>query len=77
MTAPQNFSAYARASIPEVWILSRDDRRIESYTEPSEGTYSSVRHIGPADSIAPKAFPDVTLEVGQFFPNPKPRKSDK
>ena len=66
-------SAYARTGIPEVWILSRDDRRIESYTEPSEGTYSSVRHVRPTDTIAPQAFPDVTIEVGQFFPKPKPK----
>ena len=65
-------SAYARAGIPEFWIVSRDDRRIEAYTEPSEGTYSKVRHVGPGETIAPQAFPDVTLEVGQFFPNPKP-----
>ncbi len=68
-------SAYARAGIPEVWIVSREDRRIESYTEPSEGTYSSVRHIGPADTISPQAFPDITLEVGRFFPKPKPKAS--
>ena len=69
-------SAYARAGIPEVWIISRDDRRIESYTNPSEGTYSNIRHATPTDTIAPQAFPDVTLKVGQFFPNPKPRKAE-
>ena len=66
-------SAYARAGIPEVWIVSRQDRRIETYTSPTEGTYSNVRHAGPNDTIAPQAFPDVTLEVGQFFPQPKPK----
>lgn len=70
-------SAYARAGIPEFWIVSRDDRRIEAYTEPSEGTYSKVRHIGPGDTIAPQAFPDVTLEVGQFFPKSKPKQNNK
>ncbi len=68
-------SAYARAGIPEVWIVSRQDRRIEAYTSPSEGTYSNVRHAGPTETIAPQAFPDVTLEVGQFFPKLKPRKA--
>ena len=67
-------SAYARAGIPEVWIVSRQDRHIEAYTGPSEGTYSSVRHSSPTETIAPQAFPDVTLEVGQFFPPSKPRK---
>ena len=66
-------SAYARAGIPEVWIVSREDRRIESYTEPSEGTYAKVRYACPSEMIAPQAFPDVALEVGRFFPQPKPQ----
>ena len=68
-------SAYARAGIPEVWIVSRQDRRIEAYTSPSGGAYSNVIHAGPTETIAPQAFPDVTLEVGQFFPPSKPRKA--
>ena len=69
-------SAYARAGIPEVWIVSRQDRRIEAYTSPSEGTYSNVRRAGPNDTIAPQAFPDITLDVGPFFPHPKPQKTE-
>ena len=69
----RKLSAYARAGVQEVWIVSREDRRIEAYTEPSEGAYDNVRHAGPTDAIAPQAFPDVTLEVGQFFPKPKPK----
>ena len=66
-------SAYARAGIPEVWIVSRQDRRIEAYTSPSGGAYSNVIHASPTETIAPQAFPDVTLEVGQFFTQPKPK----
>ena len=71
----QKLSAYARAGITEVWIVSRQDRRIEAYTSPSEGVYSNVRHAGPTDTIAPQSFPDITLDIGQFFPEPKPQKS--
>ena len=56
-------SAYARAGIPEVWIVTRQNRRIEAYTEPESGTYATVRHAGSGASIAPLAFPDVVLEV--------------
>lgn len=69
----RKLSAYASAGIPEVWIVSREDRRIESYTEPSEGKYSGVRHAGPTNTITPQAFPDVALEVSQFFPKSKPK----
>ena len=69
----KKLSAYARAGIPEVWIVSREDRHIESYSEPSEGTYSKVKHTVPTETIAPQAFPDVALEVGRFFTQPKPK----
>ena len=58
-------SAYARAGIPEVWLVVRKERRIEAYTEPSEGGYANVRRVGADESIAPRAFPDVVLEVGK------------
>ena len=60
-------SAYARAGIPEVWIATRQDSRIEAYTEPVEGEYSSVRYAGPGESIAPQAFPEVVLEVDSLI----------
>ena len=60
-------SAYARAGIPEVWIATRQDIRIEAYTEPTEGEYSNVRYAGPGESIAPQAFPDVILEVDSLI----------
>ena len=60
-------SAYARAGIPEVWIATRQDRRIEAYTEPVEGEYSNVRYAAPGESIAPQAFPEVVLEVGSLI----------
>ena len=60
-------TAYARAGISEVWIVVRKERRIEAYTEPSGGGYANVRRVGRGQSIAPKAFPDVVLEVGKVI----------
>ena len=59
--------AYARAGIPEVWIVSRQDGRIEAYTEPTDAGYSNVRYAGPGESIAPQAFPEVVLEVDSLI----------
>ncbi len=58
---------YARAGIPEVWIDNRRNRRIEVYTEPTGNEYASVRYYGPGESIAPKAFPDIMLEVDRII----------
>ena len=60
-------AAYARAGIPEVWIVSRQDQRIEAYTEPSGGKYSNARHAGHGESIAPGALPDVVMEIDRVI----------
>ena len=61
-------AAYAAAGIPEVWIASRRDRRIESYTDPAGDAYATVRYYEPGESISPQAFPDVVLQVDQIIP---------
>jgi len=60
-------AAYARAGIPEVWIVNRPARRIESYSEPSGDQYAAVRHFGLGETVAPQAFPDVILEVDHII----------
>ncbi len=59
---------YARAGIPEVWIVNLRDRRVEVYTEPDGVGYNSVRYYGPGDSVAPLHFPDIALEVERIIP---------
>ena len=61
-------AAYARAGIPEVWIASRDDRRVETYREPVDGRYATVRHFAPGQCIGPQAFPDIELAVADIIP---------
>lgn len=60
-------SEYARAGIPEVWIVTRQDSRIEAYIEPIEGEYANVRYATPGESIAPQAFPEVVLKVDSLI----------
>ena len=56
-------SAYARAGIREVWIVTRQEQRIEAYTDPTDGRYTTVRYAGRGQSIAPDSFPDVVVEI--------------
>ena len=60
-------AAYARAGIPELWIVARAERRIEAYTDPTRDSYDAVRHFGPGETVAPQAFPDITLEVARII----------
>ena len=59
---------YARAGIPEVWIVNLQDRRVETYAEPEGDQYGSIRHYGPGESVAPLSFPDIALEVERVIP---------
>ena len=61
-------SRYAAAGIPEVWIANvLPARNVEAFHDPMDGVYQS-RRIVPADGrISPRAFPDVTLTVGDFL----------
>ena len=59
---------YARAGIPEVWIVNLRDRRLESYTDPTEDGYATVRYFEAGSSVAPLHFPDITLEIERIIP---------
>jgi len=58
---------YARAGIPEAWLVSLPDRWIEVYREPSALGYKSIRRAMPGETMSPLAFPDVSLDVGEIL----------
>lgn len=55
-------SAYARADIPEVWILNVRAEQLEVYRDPDGELYSSKSTLSKGQKAAPAAFPDVELE---------------
>ena len=61
-------AAYAAAGIPEVWIVNRPGRRIESYSDPAGDEYATVQYYGAGEKISPRAFLDVVLQVDQIIP---------
>jgi Uma2 family endonuclease len=54
---------YARAGIPEVWIVTRDPAVIEAHRSPREGVYTEMRTYLRGDTISPLALPDVKIRV--------------
>lgn len=60
-------AAYARAGIPEFWIVNRPSRRIESYADPTGDSYTTVRYFNPGETVAPLAFPDIAMDVNQVI----------
>jgi Uma2 family endonuclease len=58
---------YARAGVPEYWIVNLVDRVIERRSEPIGSAYATLRVFRPDENIAPLAFPDVSLRVREVF----------
>jgi Uma2 family endonuclease len=44
---------YARAGIPEVWLVALEDRYVEVYRRPSSDGYAEMRRYGPGETVAP------------------------
>ena len=54
---------YARAGIPEVWIVNLPERVVEVYSQPTETGFAQTRNFRPGDSLSPSAFSDVTIDT--------------
>lgn len=70
---------YARAGIPEYWILNLNDRLLEVYLRPVAVrgrlfgyAYESVTQYAETDSVSPLAAPDAMLLVADLLPRRRP-----
>lgn len=59
---------YARAGIPEYWLVDLDAGVVEVHREPSPDGYRGVTRHLPGEELAPLAFPDFGLQVDQILP---------
>ena len=55
---------YARARIPEVWIVDIQGDQLEVYRTPEGPRYTDVRMLSRGEIAASLAFPDVEVAVG-------------
>jgi hypothetical protein len=54
---------YARAGVPEVWLVDVGGGRVEVYRRPEGGAYAEASVVARGGSLAPTAFPDAVLAV--------------
>lgn len=64
---------YARAGIPEYWIVNLTERCLEVYREPvtppnQPASYRSTVRLSPSDTIAPLAAPTVSIAIADLLP---------
>ena len=59
---------YARWGVPEVWLVDLQGRSVQVYRDPAPEGYREVRTAEPGRPLAPRAFPDLRLTVGDVIP---------
>jgi hypothetical protein len=58
---------YARAGIPEYWIVDANAETLEVYGVPSGERYTDHRRPVRGEHVAPQAFPEAALPVDAIF----------
>jgi Uma2 family endonuclease len=61
---------YARAGIPETWLLDVVAGELEVHREPGPDGYARTYTLRPDRQVACEAFPDVVLRVADLLPPP-------
>ena len=55
--------AYAKAGIPEFWLVNLSKRKLEVYRKPHYLGYDEHSVYSPGQSISPAVFPDAVVDV--------------
>jgi Uma2 family endonuclease len=58
---------YARAGIAEYWIVDLEAGIVEVFRGPGPEGYAERAEFRPGDSVAPAAFPDAVLSLGDIL----------
>lgn len=59
---------YAKAKIPEYWILDVQERQVYVFREPEGESYQQEIILSEDATISLLAFPDVNISLNQLFP---------
>lgn len=59
---------YARCGIPEYWIVSLPDARLEVCRRPVGGTYRDAAILRAGDTVTPLAAPTAAIPVSDLLP---------
>lgn len=58
---------YARSAVPEVWLVSVPDERIERYTQPLNGIYQVIQIVQRGQDVVSTALPNLTIAADAIF----------
>ena len=63
---------YARALVPEYWVVDLSDRALFVHRHPSGGGYRQVIRLSEDDTISPDSRPDAVVKVSELLPPASP-----
>jgi Uma2 family endonuclease len=58
---------YARANIPEYWIVDINGERVEAHSDPTEDGYQTTRRYRRGQQIAPAFKSDLLIDVDEIL----------
>lgn len=58
---------YARAGIPEVWVVNLPEERIEVYSDPAGGVYQTVTSHARGDELQSRSLDALRLSVSEVL----------
>jgi Uma2 family endonuclease len=58
---------YARAGVPEVWLVNLPDQQVETYREPAGQRYTTVHFARRGELLAPLFLPSASVSVDQIL----------
>ncbi|MFL6282535.1 MAG: Uma2 family endonuclease [Pyrinomonadaceae bacterium] len=58
---------YARAGIPEVWIVNLNEERVEMFAEPSGGAYQTSAAFSRGEEVQSRSLAALRLGVSEIF----------
>ncbi|HEX8844656.1 MAG TPA: Uma2 family endonuclease [Pyrinomonadaceae bacterium] len=58
---------YAKAGIPEAWLVNLPDERIELYAEPVSGTYQTTRNFIRGEEVQAHTIADLRVAVAEVL----------
>lgn len=68
-------SLYARARVPEYWIVNLIDRVLEVYRDPQPAAaavfgwhYTQIRRLSPGETVTPLGAPEARILVADLLP---------
>ncbi len=58
---------YARASVPEVWIVNINEERVETFADVSGGAYRMTASVSRGEEVQSRSLADLRLGVSEIF----------